>query len=84
MFIRFNGKRTFRCWEANGEWYGVETMYIRKGELNAPKAAIFHAGSKKDIIDKIEMTCRYDECLENGMDKIKAANEAMFGRVVIK
>lgn len=79
MTVRYNRKRTFRVWELNGVWYGVETKNIVGGKLMISYKDCLHAGSKDEIVDMIESRCRFDELLDNGMDQTEAAMIALFG-----
>lgn len=78
MIVRYNGKRMFRCWQDGNEWIGVEPEYSndRKGVI---EKTIFKAKSKDELVDKIEAVCKYDEKVANGMNKMEAVNEALFG-----
>lgn len=78
MTVRYNRNRTFRVWELNGTWYGVETKYIAYGKLTIPYKDCLHAGSRDEIIDLIETHCRFDELVNNGMDGVEAAKIALF------
>jgi len=78
MTVRYNRNRTFRIWELNGTWYGVETKYIAYGKLTIPYKDCIHAGSKDEIVDLIETHCRFDELVNNGMDRAEAARVALF------
>ena len=79
MTVRYNRNRTFRVWELNGTWYGVETKHIAYGKLDIPIKQCLHAGSKDEIVDMIETHCKFDELVENGMDRAEAAKIALFG-----
>lgn len=79
MFVRYNRKRTFRAWELDGTWYATETKNIVGGKLTIPYKDCLHAGSKKEIVDMVEAHCRFDELLDNGMDRAEAARVALFG-----
>lgn len=79
MTVRYNRKRTFRVWELNGSWYATETKNIVGGKLTIPYKDCIHAGSKNEIVDLIEAHCRFDELLDNGMDRTEAARIALFG-----
>lgn len=79
MTVRYNRKRTFRVWELNGVWYATETKNIVCGKLTIPYKNCIHAGSKNEIVDLIETHCRFDELLDNGMNRAKAARVALFG-----
>lgn len=78
MTVRYNHNRTFRVWELNGIWYGVETKYIAYGKLTIPYKDCLHAGSRDEIIDLIETHCRFDELVNNGMGGAEAAKFALF------
>jgi hypothetical protein len=79
MIIRYNGKRMWRCWQSGkNEWTGVEPEYSvsRKEVVNRNKLI---AKSKEELVDRIESVCKFDELVANGMDRMEAANVAMFG-----
>lgn len=79
MTVRYNRNRTFRVWELNGIWYGVENKNIVNGKLAIPYKDCLTAKSKNDIIDTIETHCKYDELVNNGMNQTEAARIALFG-----
>lgn len=79
MIVRYNRNRTFRIWEVNGIWYGVEAKYIVNGQLAVSYKDCLHAGSRDDMIDIIEARCRFEELVDNGMDRAEAAKIALFG-----
>ena len=79
MTVRYNRNRTFRVWELNGSWYGVETKHIHCGKLTIPYKDCLRAGSKDEIVDMIETHCKFDELVGNGMDRAEAAKIALFG-----
>ena len=79
MTVRYNCNRMFRVWELNKVWYAVETKHIVEGKLAVPYKECLHAQSKDDIVDLIEARCKFDELVENGMDKAEAAKVALFG-----
>jgi len=78
MIIRYNGKRMWRCWQNGNEWIGVEPEYsVASKEVVARNRMV--AKSKEELIDRIESVCKFDELVANGMDRMEAANVAMFG-----
>lgn len=79
MIVRYNRNRTFKVWELNGNWYGVETKYIAYGKLTIPYKNCLRAESKDEIVDLIETHCKFEELLDNGMNRAKAATAALFG-----
>ena len=79
MTVRFNRNRTFRVWELNKVWYATETKNIVEGKLAVPYKECLHAQSKDEIVDMIETHCKFDELVANGMDRMEAANVALFG-----
>ena len=79
MIVRYNRNRTFRVWEANGKWYGVESKNIMNGKLTVPFKECLSADSKDGIVDRIEERCRFDELVANGMNRMEAASAALFG-----
>ena len=79
MIVRYNRNRTFKVWELNGVWYGVETKNILYGKLTIPYKDCIHAESKDDIVDLIEAHCRFDELVDNGMNRAEAVSAALFG-----
>ena len=79
MFVRYNGKRTFKVWQIGDTWYGAEMKHIVKGCLEIPLKDCFRGSDVNSIVDSIHTRCRFDELLDNGMNKIEAMRIATFG-----
>ena len=78
MTVRYNRKRVFRVWELNGRWYAADMKDIVNGQLRISYNQCISGGSKDEVIDQIEVRCKFDEMVENGMDRLEAARMAMF------
>ena len=78
MVVRYNGKRTWRCFQDGNECVGIEPMYsVEKKEVVTRNRLT--AKSKEELVDRIESTCKYEELVANGMNRTEAANVAIFG-----
>lgn len=77
MLVRYNRYRWFKVWEADGTWYGVERKNIVNGTVSCGNCIL--GKSKEEIVDRIEAKCKYEELIENGMDKREAMRTALFG-----
>lgn len=79
MIVRYNGNRTFKIWEDKGIWYGTDVRNVKNGKLTISYKECLAAKSKDDMIDMVEAHCRFDELVDNGMDRTEAARLALFG-----
>lgn len=78
MLVRYNRNRTFKVWEVNGTWFGVETKDISQGVLCIPLNSCYRGNDVDSVVRDIHIKCRYDEFIENGMEPMEAMQEALF------
>ena len=79
MVVRYERKREFKVWEQDGIWYGTDVKNVSRGRLLVPYKDCIRAGSKDEIVDKIEVKCKFDDLVGTGMNRAEAARVALFG-----
>lgn len=80
MIVRYEGKRTFKVWKHGETWCGVETKYIIQGKLAVSYKDCFFGKDVNEIVDRIEESCKIDDLVANGMNRLDAVNLVIFGK----